>query len=67
MDGQPASTIRLDLTVEQKQIVKAVTNRDAEALELSVQELEQRIAPSSLSFGDITVMKPTDVGSANLF
>jgi hypothetical protein len=33
------------LTVEQKQIVKAATNRDAEALELSVQELEQRIAP----------------------
>jgi hypothetical protein len=45
MDGQPAATIRLDLTVEQKQIVKAATNRDAEALELSVQELEQRIAP----------------------
>jgi hypothetical protein len=45
MDGQPAATIRLDLTGEQKQIVKAATNRDAEALELSVQELEQRIAP----------------------
>jgi hypothetical protein len=45
MDGQPASTIRLDLTVEQKQIVKAATNRDAEALELSVQELEQRVVP----------------------
>jgi len=45
MAENPARTIRIDLTAEQKQIVKEATNRDAEALELSVHELEQRIAP----------------------
>jgi hypothetical protein len=45
MADNSARTIRIDLTAEQKQIVKAATNRDAEALELSVQELEQRITP----------------------
>jgi hypothetical protein len=56
MDGQPAATIRLDLTVEQKQIVKAATNRDAEALELSVQELEQRIAPKIMTNHNETLL-----------
>ena len=37
--------IRIDLTAEQKQLVKAATSRDAEAIELTVGELEQRIAP----------------------
>jgi hypothetical protein len=37
--------VRLTLTEEQKAIVKAATKRDAEALELSPQELEERIAP----------------------
>jgi hypothetical protein len=45
MNEKPASTIRIDLTEEQKQVVKAAIDRDAEALELTVQELEQRIAP----------------------
>jgi hypothetical protein len=40
---------------------------DVSTLEFSLEELEQRIAPSSVSFADITVMKPTDVGSAKLF
>jgi hypothetical protein len=44
------------LTVEQKQIVKAATNRDAEALELSVQELEQRIAPRVVSNHNETLL-----------
>ena len=42
MNEKPASTIRIDLTEEQKQVVKAAIDRDAEALELTVQELEQR-------------------------
>lgn len=37
--------IRIELTQDQKQTVKAATSKNAEALELTVQELEQRIAP----------------------
>ena len=37
--------IRLELTEEQKAQVKAATGKDARALELDAQELEDRIAP----------------------
>jgi hypothetical protein len=37
--------VRIDLTVEQQQMVKAATSREAEAIELTVEELEQRVAP----------------------
>jgi hypothetical protein len=37
--------IRIDLTTSQQQAVKAKTGRDAEAIELTVQELEERITP----------------------
>jgi hypothetical protein len=37
--------IRIDLTPAQKDQVKEVTNKSAEAIELTVQELEARIAP----------------------
>jgi hypothetical protein len=37
--------IRIDLTPRQKEQVKATTGRDAEAVELTVQELEDRITP----------------------
>jgi uncharacterized small protein (DUF1192 family) len=37
--------IRLELTEEQRAQVKAATGKDARALELGVQELEERIAP----------------------
>jgi hypothetical protein len=37
--------IRLELTEEQKAQVKAATGKDARALELNVDELEERIAP----------------------
>ncbi len=40
------ATVRIDLTAEQQQVVKAATNRDAEAIELTVEELETRIAPT---------------------
>jgi hypothetical protein len=36
---------RLELTEEQKAQVKAATGKDARAIELGVQELEDRIAP----------------------
>jgi hypothetical protein len=37
--------IRLELTPEQKQMVKNATGKSAEAVEFTVQELEERIAP----------------------
>ena len=41
--------IRIDLTAEQKEQVKAVTEKNADAIELTVQELEARIAPLHLT------------------
>lgn len=37
--------VRIELTPEQKQLVKRETGKDAEAVELTVDELEERIAP----------------------
>ena len=44
--GVERARVRIDLTLQQKQVVKAATNRDAEAIELTVEELEARIAPT---------------------
>ena len=41
----PKSTIKIELTPEQKAKVRNATGKDAEAVELSVEELEERIAP----------------------
>lgn len=40
--------LRIKLTPEQQAQVRKATGKNADALELSVQELEERIAPSSL-------------------
>ena len=37
--------VRIDLTNAQKQIVKKETGKDVESIELTVGELEDRIAP----------------------
>ena len=37
--------VRIQLTPEQKQLIKNQTGKDAVAVELSVKELEERIAP----------------------
>jgi hypothetical protein len=39
---------RINLTPEQKDQIRNATGKDAEAVELSVEELEERIAPSTL-------------------
>ena len=41
--------VRIDLTDEQKEKIKAATDKNAEAIELTVQELEARIAPIHLA------------------
>ena len=37
--------VRIELTPEQKQLIKQETGKEAEAVELTVDELEERIAP----------------------
>ena len=39
-------TFRMKLTPEQKDEVRKVTGKDADVIELSVEELEERIAPA---------------------
>jgi uncharacterized small protein (DUF1192 family) len=37
--------VRIELTPDQKEKIRNATGKDAEAVELSVEELEERIAP----------------------
>jgi hypothetical protein len=46
--SNPKDQFRIKLTPEQKAQVRDVTGKDAEAVELSVEELEERIAPIRL-------------------
>ena len=46
-DNKENEIVRIDLTNEQKEQVKAATDKSADAIELTVQELEARIAPVS--------------------
>ena len=43
-----SSQVRIPLTPEQRAMVKQATGKDAESLELSVSELEERIAPGKV-------------------
>ena len=47
-DNKETEIVRIDLTTEQKEQVKAVTDQNVQAIELTVQELEARIAPAIL-------------------
>ena len=42
-------TFRMTLTPEQKEEVRKTTGKEAEAIELTVEELEERIAPARKS------------------
>lgn len=44
-----ATTVRISLTAEQSRQVKAAVGRDVAAIELTVQELEQRIVPNLIA------------------
>jgi len=46
MGTDDSAKVRIDLTDDQKQTIKAAIDRDADAIELTVQELEQRITPT---------------------
>lgn len=43
--SQSKGQFRIELTPEQKAKIRNATGKDAEAVELSVEELEERIAP----------------------
>lgn len=47
-DNKGNDVVRINLTEEQKEQVKAVTEKTADAIELTVQELESRIAPKMM-------------------
>ena len=49
-DNKETEIVRIDLTNEQKEQVKAATEKNVEAIELTVQELEARIAPRMIAY-----------------
>ena len=57
MAEQKKNTVRIQLTEEQRQKLRKATGRDAAAIEFSAEELEERIAPS-------TLFEPGDDGQA---
>jgi len=44
-----SDTIRISLTPEQKEQVRKATGKEANTIELSVEELEERIAPMTIA------------------
>jgi hypothetical protein len=48
MPSNEKDTVRIELTEQQKQQLRESTGQEANAIEFSVQELEERIAPISL-------------------
>ena len=48
--SSPKQQFRIQLTPDQKWQVKNATGKEAEAVELSVEELEERIAPTTTKF-----------------
>ena len=52
MSKSTTPNFKLTLTLEQQAMVRKATGKNAAALELSVNELEQRIAPSTLLQSD---------------
>ena len=51
MASKKETPFRLTLTKEQREQIKKVTGKKADALELSVEELEERIAPMRMAGG----------------
>ena len=51
--SQSKGQFRIELTQDQKDKIRNATGKDADAVELSVEELEERIAPTQ-----VTKIKP---------
>lgn len=50
---KPESRIRIDLTDDQRKQIREASGKDISTLEVTITELEERIAPTSLSYGGI--------------
>lgn len=48
MERKETSPVRIELTEEQKAKIREATGKDATAIELTAEELEERIAPNEL-------------------
>jgi hypothetical protein len=46
--SNPKDSVKLELTPEQKAMIKNSTGKSADSVEFSVTELEERIAPATL-------------------
>ncbi|HEX6644113.1 MAG TPA: hypothetical protein VF037_05520 [Gemmatimonadales bacterium] len=46
--SNPKENVKLELTEEQKAMIRNTTGKTADSVEFSVQELEERIAPGTL-------------------
>ena len=46
--SSPKDQVRIELSADQKANIRNATGKDAEVVELSVEELEERIAPVSV-------------------
>ena len=46
--AHPKEPVRIKLTAEQKEMIRKATGKKAEALELTPEELEERIAPRTV-------------------
>jgi len=46
--GQKDKPVRIELTDEQRNKIREVTGKDANAIEFSAEELEERVAPIQL-------------------
>jgi hypothetical protein len=53
---EQSQTIRIELTGPQRDQLRRLTGRDADALELRVEELEERIAPRLASNHNETLL-----------
>lgn len=49
INSKDKGIVRIELTTEQQDQLKEITQKKAEAIELTVEELEQRIAPIVLN------------------
>lgn len=58
MPTRDEKVIRIDLTADQKQQLKALTDKDAQAIELTVRELEERIAPGWTNHNETFLSEP---------
>ena len=48
MEREQKKAVRIELTAEQRKLIKQQTGRDADAIEFAAEELEERIAPAMI-------------------